>query len=296
MKNKDNLVNQRENHDFLKSALTLKGSITPKILHKVIMVVIYSVLVSCLNYYYPEIILPIGPFEYGGFIMGLLLVFRINAGYDRWWEARKLWGSIVNLSRNLTIIILNYSNPKHRDWEHKITNYIAALPYLIKNSLRFNNDIETLSPLLDASSYSQLARAENKPVILTSLIANELQIARNNNSLNEFAFIQAEDKRAQLIDAYGACERILKTPMPFVMAVKSRLYILIFLLMLPFALVGVSLWINPVITGLVAYALFALDQIGVELQNPFSEYSLSHLPLTDICRTIEKNVKELSNR
>ena len=87
--------------------------------------------------------------------------------------------------------------------------------------------------------------------------------------------------------------------MPFVMAVKSRRFILFFLLMLPFALANVSSFISPLIAGIVSYAFFSLDQIGVELQNPFSEKNLSHLPLENICKTIDDNVKEIrdgSNR
>ena len=77
------------------------------------------------------------------------------------------------------------------------------------------------------------------------------------------------------------------------MAIKTRRFIFLFLLALPFALVDISVWISPVVSGLVAYALFSLDQIGIELQNPFSEDRLSHLPLNDICATIEKNIIEL---
>ena len=120
-------------------------------------------------------------------------------------------------------------------------------------------------------------------------------MSRSSGQLDSFSFLQAEEKRALILDCQGACERILKTPMPFVMAVKSRRFIFLFLLPLPFALVNVSVFISPVITGLVAYALFALDQIGVELQNPFSEERLSHLPLNEICQTIEKNILEIQN-
>lgn len=81
--------------------------------------------------------------------------------------------------------------------------------------------------------------------------------------------------------------------MPFVMAIKSRRFILLFILALPWALVETSLFVSPIVTCLVAYAFFSLDQIGVDLQNPFSEKNLSHLPLTKISQTIERNVLSL---
>lgn len=292
--NKNNdLQNQPEYPSFFKSALALKGSVTPKVMKNVSYIFIYSCLVSCLCYFFPWIILPIGPLEYGGLIMGLILVFRINAGYDRWWEARKLWGTIVNQSRNLCIILKNYTQQDTTDWFIKVTNMISALSYTMKDNLREQANLDYLSHLIDKKNIQQLNESQHRPITLASMIAHELQVARHHHGLDHYAFLRAQKQMEQLVDAQGACERILKTPMPFVMAIKSRRFILLFLLMLPFALANVSLYISPFIVGLVSYALFSLDQIGIELQNPFSEKNLSHLPLNDICKTIEKNIKEI---
>jgi ion channel-forming bestrophin family protein len=286
-------VNKTEHDGFLKNALAIQGSVTPRVMKKVIIFTIYACCISVLSHHYPMIALPIGPFEYGGLVMGLILVFRVNAGYDRWWEARKLWGNIVNHSRNLAIIILNYTNNKDTIWQLKITHYISALPYLIKSHLRGTNHLEAIKHLLDDGAYEQLSKASNPPNLLSSMIAHELHIARTHHGLDPFAFSRAEEQRGHITDSQGGCERILKTPMPFVMAVKSRRFILSFLGILPFALVNTSLYITPLIAGIVAYALFSLDQIGVELQNPFSEHHLSHLPLYAICKTIEQDTTEM---
>jgi putative membrane protein len=226
-------------------------------------------------------------------MLGLILVFRINAGYDRWWEARKLWGTIVNASRNLAIIIKRYSYSGDEAAILKIANYIGALPFLIKNHLREDQNMEEVKELIDAPLYSYILGEKNKPLALASALANALGVARKNDGLDSFSFLKAEEQRAIIVDCLGACERILKTPMPFVMSIKSRRFILIFLLTLPLALVTVSLVINPIVSSLVAYAIFSLDQIGVELQKPFCENSLSHLPLDEICNTIKNNVLEL---
>jgi putative membrane protein len=296
MNQKDHLQNQPEYLSFLKSALALKGSVTPKVMKKVGFIIIYTSLVSYLCYLFPLAVLPIGPFEYGGLIMGLILVFRINAGYDRWWEARKLWGNVVNKSRNLTIILINYTNQGSHDWIFKITNMISALPYLMKDNLREQINFEYLYHLIDMDNIQKLNESKNRPIMLVSIIAHELHIARTDHGLDSFAFMRAQEQIEHLIDAQGACERILKTPMPFVMAVKSRRFILFFLLMLPFALANVSFVLSPLIAGIVSYAIFSLDQIGIELQNPFSEKNLSHLPLENICETIDKNVKEIRSQ
>lgn len=290
-------VNKEEYTDFFKSAFALKGSVTPRVFKYVLIMILYAIAVSFLNLYYPSMSLPMGPFEYGGLVMGTILVFRVNAGYDRWWEARKIWGNIVNQSRNLTIIVLNYSALTDMDktWKMKVTNDIAALPYLMKNHLRGQSNLEEVVHLLEQPFFEKLKIAEHKPNVLMQEIAYQFNQQHQNKRMDSFSFLEAEQKRAQILDAHGASERILKTPMPFVMAVKSRRFIFLFLIALPFALVNVSLWISPIISGLVAYTLFSLDQIGVELQNPFSEERLSHLPLNDICKTIEKNIKELQS-
>jgi putative membrane protein len=293
MTQNERLVNEHEYDQFLKSALAFKGSVTPKVIKKVCLIIIYASLVSYLSYWFPSIILPIGPFEYGGFIMGLILVFRVNSGYDRWWEARKLWGNVVNQSRNLAIIIINYTAPTEQGWICRVTKMISALPFLMKDNLRGHTNLEYLSSFIEADIFHQLMESKHRPIILASLIAHEFQVARNIHGLDSFAFLHAQEQIEHLIDAQGACERILKTPMPFVMAVKSRRFILFFLLMLPFALSNVSLFISPLIAGIVSYAIFSLDQIGIELQNPFSEKNLSHLPLDNICKTIDNNVKEI---
>ena len=294
MKNKEKWVNQHEHAGFLKKALAIRGSVTPKVFKKVLLIVVYSSFISYIYHFIPSISLPIGPFEYAGLMMGLILVFRVNAGYDRWWEARKIWGNVVNQSRNLAIIVSNYPVTKNTDRNIRLTNYISALPYLMKNNLRGDASIDEIKHLVDHPTFSILEQSGHKPNALSSIIAQELHLSRSSGELDSFSFLQAEEKRALILDCQGACERVLKTPMPFVMAVKSRRFIFLFLLALPLALVNISIWISPVISGLVSYALFSLDQIGVELQNPFSEERLSHLPLNDICETIENNIIEIS--
>lgn len=291
------LENECEHESFLKNALRIRGSITPKVIKKVILVMIYASLISLLNDRFPNLVLPIGPFEYWGLIMGLILVFRVNAGYDRWWEGRKLWGNVVNDCRNLAIILNQYVlREQTQEWKIKLCHYTVIFPYLMKNHLRNQRDTMFLKPYLDKQTFIAIEQAKTPIIALGDLIAKELHYVHMHKLLDSFSFTRAEETRSRLIDSLGGCERILKTPMPFVMAVKSRRFILCFLLMLPLGLIKISnLFVSPLISGLVAYALFALDQIGVELQNPFSSKNLSHLPLDKICDTIRQDVLAVFN-
>ncbi|KTD56718.1 Bestrophin, RFP-TM, chloride channel [Legionella santicrucis] len=289
-------INQYEYPNFMECALAIHGSVTPRVWKKVLAACLYACFISLLSIFIPSLTLPISPFEYAGVIMGLILVFRVNAGYDRWWEARKLWGNVVNCSRNLAIVITSYIEPANRDEINRILGLIAAMPYLMKNNLRGSSSVDEVKHLLCDETHAQLQQCQHRPNFISSKLASMLSLMQKSGKLSQFSFLKAEELREIILDCQGACERILKTPMPFVMAIKSRRFILLFMMILPVALVNYSVYINPIIVTLVAYALFSLDQIGVELQNPFSIENLSHLPLNDICSTIENNVMEIQKK
>lgn len=293
MRENKQIINKDEYPNFIDCALAIHGSVTPRVWKKVFAAFVYASCISLLSVFIPSLSIPISPFEYAGAIMALILVFRVNSGYDRWWEARKLWGTVVNCSRNLAIVVTNYiETPNTKDVNNSL-GLIAAMPYLMKNALRGVTSTDEVKHLLDEETYAQLQEWQHKSNFISSKFAELLSQLLKNGKLGQFSFLKAEELRETIVDCQGACERILKTPMPFVMAIKSRRFIFLFLMILPVALVDYSPYISPMIVTLVAYALFSLDQIGVELQNPFSIDNLSHLPLNDICNTIEKNVLEI---
>lgn len=122
------------------------------------------------------------------------------------------------------------------------------------------------------------------PSAVALRIGTLLQDACDRLGMDRLAFIQIDRQRTSLIDHIGGCERILRTPLPVVYAIKIRLFIVLYLVTLPFALlhrIDVD-WLIPVMTILVAYPLISLDRIGSELQNPFSKATLSHLPLGEL--------------
>ena len=293
MRKNSHFENKYEYPSFLRSAFAIQGSVTPRVMKLVFFSVLYAAFVSLLHAYFLWVSVPISPFEYAGLIMGLILVFRINAGYDRWWEARKIWGDIVNTSRNFATLCIAYPKKTPKKEIKALVSYIIALPYLMKNHLRSNKSTHEIEDLLDKKTYQTLQNQSHKPNFISQKIAEALARLVASGELDHFAFLQAEKNRAALINSQGACERILKTPMPFVMAIKSRRFIFLFLLMLPIALAEYSLFLNLLVTMLVSYALLSLDQIGIELQNAFSNVSLSHLPLDTICQNIHSDLDEL---
>ena len=236
----------------------------------------------------------VAPYEVAGAVLGLLLVLRTNAGYDRWWEARKLWGGIVNQSRNLATHGLAYG-PADADWRRRFVAWTAAFGHAARGSLRGEPDCPEVAALLGADEARRVAAADHAPGYVALRLAGLLREATDAHGMDRVAFLQADRERALLIDHVGACERILKTPLPLAYSIKIRRFLVLFLVTLPFGLLDEvpSHWLIPVITVLVAYPVVGLDQIGIELQNPFSKAKLNHLPLDDITATIERNVKGL---
>lgn len=231
-------------------------------------------------------------YELIGVALVVLVMLRTNTGYDRWYEGRKLWGGIVNQSRNLAQVGLAYG-PSDPEWRDQFVRWVAAFSHACRHSLRGQNSLEDMRLLLGDSDVKELAAAQHKPLYVTQRLAELLRGALDSDQIDRFAFMQAEHQRTTLIDHVGACERILKTPLAKALSVKIRQFLFLYLLALPFGIFDKVDYMTPVIVMLVAYPLLALDQISVELQNPFSQNRLSHLPLDDICQTIESNLQAL---
>lgn len=285
--------NKDESPGFLRGALMWRGSVTPRIFPSLLLMTCYCLLIVALDQYWrPLPHLAVTPFEYTGVVLGLVLVFRTNTGHERWWEARKLWGGIVNQSRNIVIEALSYVEAlnigsQENLWRKDMVKWTIAFSFATRESLRNGKNLDDLTDLLSEQELDAIKTAAHMPLFVASKIAALLQQARRSHYIDGFVFEKLEGQRILLIDHIGACERILKTPMPLVYAIKARRFILIFLLLLPFSLIENLGFSAVFIYFLVAYPLLSLDRIGIELQNPFDTKNLSHLPLHTICEGIK---------
>ena len=255
----------------------------------------YSFAVYLLNYLTPKEIdfgIPQTPYEIAGGVLGALLVLRTNAGQDRWWEARKLWGGITNQCRNLAVTALA-NGPDDPEWRRQFVTWTISFAHVSRRNLRFQTMLPEVSRLIGLEASARLAEADHMPSQVALHLDRQLRTARDEGHLDPFAYRQAEDQRALLIDHLGGCERILKTPLAGAYVVLIRRFIFLFFLTLPFALLTKVGWLTPVFVLLIAYPIFALDQIADDLQRPFSTRSINHLPLDEITSTIERNLLAL---
>jgi putative membrane protein len=288
------MISANEPRNFWHEVFALQGSATIRVMPRVLVFGALALALWIANELTHELDfhLAVAPYEVAGAVLGLLLVLRTNAGYDRWWEARKLWGGIVNQSRNLTISGLTYG-PTDPAWQTRFVKWVAAFPHVARRSLRGERDLPEIVALLGADDAARIAAADHMPSFVATSLAMQLRQAVADGSLNQMAFLQIDRERAVLIDHIGGCERILRSPLPRVYGIKIRRFIFLFLAALPFALLDKVGMVTPLVTMFVAYPILALDQTGVELQQPFSIRRLGHLPLDDLSQMIERNLLSL---
>lgn len=289
----DNMMNR----NFWAEACTLKATVTMAVLPRVLAFGAYAAAISLLDSLIPHgsfsLDVGIGPHEVAGGVLGLLLVLRTGAGQDRWWEARKLWGEITNASRILAVDALAYG-PDDARWRDRFVRLLAAYPHAIRASLRGEGAPPEVAALVGPEAAARVAGAEHMPSGVSLMLCDLLREAVDRHGMDRFFFLQLDVQRARFLDLAGGCERILKTPLPQITAIIIRRFILFFVASLPFALITkIGNPLTPLVTMLVAYPILSLDQAGVDLQAPFSPRSLSHLPLNQICRTIEGNLLAL---
>ncbi len=288
--------NPAEGFSFWRDALAWRGSITPRLAPRIVLFGLYA---SAVAFAHRFLKWPGVDDAYLGYTAGalaVLLVLRTNTGYERWWEARKLWGGIVNQSRNLAIKALAYG-PDDDNWKGNVVRWAAAFCHAARQGLRAERNIVDFERVFqNVEDAKFVIEGHHLASTVASRLAVLLDQARREFNMDGFSFMEIDRERALLIDHIGGCERILKTPLPRVHSIKLRRFILFYLLSIPFAIGSPSFWVAPVATMLIAYPLLAIDQIGYELENPFSATRASHLPLNVICQTIEGDLMALLSK
>ena len=271
----------------------IEGSAIPYVMRRTLVFGFIALVVTIIEKHpaFPNVAIPMAPYEVLGVAMGALLVLRTNAGYERWWEGRKLWGGIVNQCRNLAIQALSYG-PDDPAWRRRFVGWTAAFAHVSRRSLRQQHQLPELDKLIGTVKAERISSVEHMPTAVALALGQMLREGLDMG-MDQLAFARAEKERARLIDHIGGCERILKTPLPEAYSIEIRQFIFVFLVALPFGILLKVDWLTPVVTMLVAFPILALDEIGVELQDPFSTSRLNHLPLDKICENLEQDLMSL---
>jgi ion channel-forming bestrophin family protein len=226
-----------------------------------------------------------------GFVLSMLLVFRTNTAYDRWWEGRKIWGSFVNNSRNLALK-LSALVPNEKD-RAEIKLLIVNYLYSTKNHLRDTYVQEEFLPT-EQITVSDFADAKHRPnLIAKSLYAKIYELHGKQSLSNEHLFILNEELRS-FTDNCGACERIKNTPIPYSYNIFLKKMIFLYVMTLPLFFGSEFKYTTIPITMIVLYVFASIEIIAEEIEDPFG-FDDNDLPLDNACLNVKNNLNEILN-
>ena len=283
---------QYDPHKWLDHFFDIRGSLVREIGLRVALCVAWSAGVVAFHKHVHDVSMPSLLHTLMGVALGMLLVFRTSSSYDRFWEGRKLWGGIVNETRNLIrgAVVHLKDDPALLA---RLTRWTAAFPWAAMHGLRGTDGLGPQAHELPAAEAKDAMDAQSTVLAVAVNLTRCLREARDKGLISDIILASLDQNIQQLVDYIGGCERIRKTPMPFAYAVHLRRALVLYCFTLPFAMVETFGWTTVVDVLIIAYTFFGIEEIGVEIEGPFG-HDDNDLPLEDICETIHKNLYALA--
>ena len=280
----------------IKLFFTLRGSVLPKVYPQILLISLISAFITNVQHIFPSSFssYSVAPFTLLGIALSLFLGFRNNASYQRWWEARGLWGQLVYDARSLCRQALSYideDNPIGRDTQRRLIHLSIAFSHAVRHRLRETSPWEDIERFVEPVHHSKMRQAKNLPDYLMRLMGKELGYCRQQHLLSEQMVQNMDERLNSMTVVLAACERIYNTPLPFAYTLLVHRTTYLYCFMLPFGLVSSLGWVTPLICGVIAYTFFGLDALSEELEEPFG-LAPNQLALTALSRTIEINLLE----
>jgi putative membrane protein len=248
----------------------------------------YAGIVAVIELYFLPELIAIGVELHGflGLILGMLLVFRTNTSYDRWWEGRKSWGQLVNDARNLAIKVQTCVEADVAD-KRQVGRWLVDFAYALKGHLRGSIRLNELASFADSTD-----EPAHVPAYISTRIYEQLERWKQHSQLGGFELLFLDQHAASLMAICGACERIQKSPISISYRWFIRQSIGIYLLTLPWGLIGsFGFWSIPAV-AMLAYFMIGMEMIAEEIEDPFG-MSEDDLLLDDLCHTIELSVNSI---
>ena len=221
-----------------------------------------------------------------GFVISLLLIFRTNTAYDRWWEGRKKWGQFLNDTRNLALKCSVLVGDENDFFRRMISNFVFATKEYLRDGVNFD-ELE-----LSDDELSFLKGKKVVPVAISHLIYAKLKELKNKGEFSEEEFIVLDKNLNKLLDGLGACERIKITPIPFSYSLFIKKFIFIYVTTLPLAFVSVFGYLSAFIATFIFYVLVSIEVLAEEIEEPFGRND-NHLRTDDMCIYMRSNVNEI---
>jgi ion channel-forming bestrophin family protein len=271
----------------------------PQISHKLGLLLVFDSTVAFLYVFGQATFLSVPSLPLGmvGAALSIFLAFRTKSAYDRWWEARTLWGGLVNSSRTfarqvLTLVRSGDSSDEIHALQRKLIVLQICYVHALRCHLRNQNPYPELRSRLDADTLAFLRTHKNVPSALLLRMGKLLEFAFQSGWLDTYRWTAIDRTLSDLTDIQGGCERIKNTPLPKQYDYFPRVLVTFFSLVLPFGLVeGLGL-LTPIASTSLSFIFITLDRIGRDIETPF-ENTVHDTPMTTLSRTIEINLRQL---
>ena len=290
---------------WLRMTLMVKGSTLPQTWQRITLTTLFSAAITLLwgVWDLERFTLSTTPFALVGVALSIFLGFRNNTSYDRFWEGRKLWGRMVNVSRSFTRQLLTLIHPgegatpnekrQARDLGARIVRRQVAYVHALRLHLR--DEIwerwGELDPFIGKAELDALQAESNRPAAITHKTGELLAEASRKGWVHPQLMARFDDTLTEITGVQGACERIKSTPVPFVYQVLTHRFVGVYCITLTFGLHDSVGLFTPLVVAFVSFAFYGLDAIGDEIEEPFG-YDPNDLPLMALSRMIEINLRQ----
>jgi len=260
----------------------------------ILIVAFFATVIHYFTLYFPDTNIPISLGVFLGTAIALLLSFRLSQSYDRWWEARKIWGSIVNDSRILVIQLKNFTLDQNKKLVYKMAHRQIAWCYSLGQGLRNQNPLENTDSFISQKELELIKKHKNIPLGLLDNHSKDLANLLYEKHINDRQQIQVDNTILRLCESMGKAERIKNTAFPKPYRITLKLFIYLFLILLSFSLSEAQDVAEIPLLIAIAIPFLLLEKIALEIQDPF-ENRPSDTAMTTIARNIEINIKQLIN-
>lgn len=281
---------------WLRMLFAWRGTILPILLPRVATVFLVSVVAVLAKHHLLRLHIPLSPqpFSLIGIALAVFLGFRNNASYDRYWEARKLWGGLLIHARNLlrqlrTLGTTGPSATEMRQWRQAA----SAVGHALRHQLRGTDASEELRQMLPASLAETVCARHDRPIALVDWLGDEVARLQRSGRIDAFGRQQLEAHLDGLSAMVGGCERIGGTRLPFSYAVIIHRTVYTFCMMLPFGLVDTIGGMTIPVSVFVAYAFMGIDEIAVQIEHPFGT-DANDLPLDAISQGLSTALQRMN--
>ncbi|SEI83404.1 bestrophin family protein [Paraburkholderia diazotrophica] len=280
---------------WFRMLLAWRGSVLPELLPRLALILLISIVALAVHVHVLHINVNVSttPFSLIGIALAIFLGFRNSASYDRYWEARKLWGQLLNETRSLTRQVLTLPSARiSANDTHEFVQVLGAFAHALRHQLRGTDPSQDLSKRLDTALFERVMMSRYRPATIMLWLGEWVQRQARDGKLDAWTVHAIDRNLNGLSDVIGGCERIVSTPLPFAYSVMIHRTVYFFCAALPFGLVESVGAFTPVFSVFVAYTFMALDAIASQIEEPFGTDD-NDLALDALSATIEDAARDL---